>query len=244
MWHPWDTLAMGRSRGGGAVARSDPDWDALAGTIAGEVLPPGAPGYERARAPAIALYDQVRPAAVVRCAAAADVAETIRLARRSGLHLAARSGGHCFAGRSSTTGVVVDVTPLRSVAVAGGVATVGAGARLGELYDALDGHGLAIAGGCGPTVGIAGLALGGGLGILGRTHGLTCDQVLALEVVLADGRVLEVSDGELFWALRGAGGGRFGVVTRLELRTVPAPATTTLHLRWPFEDAPAAIAAW
>ena len=229
------------------MARSDPDWDALAGTIAGEVLPPGAPGYERARAPAIALYDQVRPAAVVRCAAAADVAETIRLARRSGLHLAARSGGHCFAGRSSTTGVVIDVTPLRSVAVAGGVATVGAGARLGELYDALDGHGLTVAGGCGPTVGIAGLALGGGLGILGRSHGLTCDQLRAARVVLADGRVVDCDQGhdpELWWALRGAGGGRFGVVTSLDLATVPAPAATSFQLTWPHTRAAAVVDAW
>jgi FAD/FMN-containing dehydrogenase len=133
---------------------------------------------------------------------------------------------------------------MNAVSVADGVATIGAGARLGDVYDALGAHGLTIAGGCGPTVGIAGLTLGGGLGILGRTSGLTCDQLVGAEVVLADGRVLEVSDGELFWALRGAGGGRFGVVTRLELRTVPAPATTTLHLRWPFEAAPAAIAAW
>src|SRR6266487_7069492 len=86
----------------------------------------------------------------------------ISLASRAGLPIAARSGGHCFAGNSSTQGIVIDVTPMRSVSVRDGVATVGAGARLGDLYDALAAHDLTIPAGCGPTVGIAGLVLGGG----------------------------------------------------------------------------------
>ena len=208
------------------------------------LLQPRSPEYEAVRRPPIPLLEELRPQAIARCGSAADVAEALAHARRHGLAVAARSGGHCFGGRSSTEGLLVDVGPIDAVTVGDGVAAIGAGARLGDVYDALDAYGVAIAGGCGPTVGIAGLTLGGGLGILGRTYGLTCDQLLAAEVVLADGRVREVSDGDLFWALRGAGGGRFGVVTRLELRTVPAPATTTLHLRWPFEEAPAAIAAW
>jgi FAD/FMN-containing dehydrogenase len=208
------------------------------------LLQPRSPEYDAAWRPPIPLLEHRRPEAIARCHTAADVAEALAHARRHGLAVAARSGGHCFGGRSSTDGLLVDVGPMNAVTVGDGVATIGAGARLGDVYDALGAQGVAIAGGCGPTVGIAGLTLGGGLGILGRTYGLTCDQVLAVEVVLADGRVLEVSDGELFWALRGAGGGRFGIVTRFELRTVPAPATTTLHLRWPFEQAPAAIAAW
>jgi FAD/FMN-containing dehydrogenase len=212
-------------------------------TIAGEVLLPDSPGYEAARRPPIALLRELRPQAIVRCRTAADVAEAIAFARSSGLRLAARSGGHCFGGRSSTEGLLVDVSPMNQVSVGDGVATIGAGARLGDVYDALAAHGLTIAGGCGPTVGIAGLALGGGLGILGRTHGLTCDQLLGAEVVLADGRVLAAAD-DLLWALRGAGGGRFGIVTRLTLRTVPAPATTTLHLTWPAAHAVPAVAAW
>src|SRR5919198_669725 len=101
--------------------------------------------------------------------------------------------------------------------------------------------------GRGPTVGIAGLALGGGLGILGRKYGLTCDQMVAAQVVLADGRVVECDErrhDELFWALRGAGGGQFGVVTTFAFRTVPAPRSTTVHLTWPLADAVAAIEAW
>jgi FAD/FMN-containing dehydrogenase len=211
------------------------------------VLEQGTPEYETARKPPIALLVDRRPQAIVRCRTAADVAEALAFARSSNLAVAARSGGHCFGGRSSTDGVLIDVGPMDEVAVEGGAAVVGAGARLGQVYDALATHGLTVAAGCGPTVGIAGLALGGGLGILGRTHGLLCDQLLAAEVVLADGRVLDVDaerHEDLFWALRGAGGGRFGVVTALRFRTVPAPPTTTLHLTWPMAHAAAALAAW
>jgi FAD/FMN-containing dehydrogenase len=229
------------------IVKDEREWDALQGAIAGDVVLPGSPTYDEVRLPPIARFHQVRPQAVVRCATPADVAETISVAGRAGLQLVARSGGHCFAGHSSTGGVVVDVTPMRSVSASDGVATVGAGTRLGELYDALAAQDRTVAGGCGPTVGIAGLTLGGGLGILGRTYGLTCDQLLAAQVVLADGRVVDCDDHhdqELLWALRGAGGGNFGVVTSLVLGTVPAPAATSFHLVWPHRSAGAVLGAW
>ena len=224
-----------------------PDWRALQDAIAGDVILPGSSGYDEARRPAIARFHDIRPQAVVRCRTATDVAEAIWCAGRYGLRVAPRSGGHCFAGRSSTAGIVIDVSPMDSVSVADGVMTVGAGARLGGVYDALDAHGLTIAAGCGPTVGIAGLTLGGGLGILGRTHGLTSDQLLGAQVVLADGRIVDCDedrDEGLFWALRGAGGGMFGVVTSLVFRTVPAPATTIFQLFWEHTHAAAVIDAW
>ena len=223
------------------------DWDALAGTVSGEVVLPGSPGYESARKPALARFHEARPQAVVLCESPEDVSEAISFARRSGLRAATRSGGHCFAGRSSTGGVVIDVRPMRSVSVAGDSATIGAGARLGEVYDALNGNGLTIPTGCGTSVGIAGLTLGGGLGILGRKHGLTSDNLVAAQVVLADGRILdcdELHNEDLFWALRGAGGGHFGVVTSLVFQTVPAPAATAFHLTWPPRDAAALVDAW
>ena len=211
------------------------DWQALQQTIAGEVLTPEAAGYEEARKPAIARFHDARPQAVARCRAAEDVAEAVDFAGRSGLPVAARSGGHCFAGGSSTTGMVIDVGPLDSVAVSDGVARIGAGARLGAVYDALLVHGVTIAAGCGPEVGIAGLTLGGGLGIMGRREGLTCDQLLGAELVLADGRRVTCDaerEAELFWALRGAGGGHFGIVTEFTFRTVAAPEATAFDLRW------------
>ena len=116
------------------------DWEALQQTIAGEVLTPESPGYEAARKPAIARFHDVRPQAVVRCRAAEDVTEAIAFA--GAMPVVARSGGHCFAGRSTTTGMVIDVGPLDSVSVSDGVATIGAGARLGAVYDALLEHGV------------------------------------------------------------------------------------------------------
>jgi FAD/FMN-containing dehydrogenase len=223
------------------------DLGELQRAIDGDVVLPGSPDYESVRKPVMARFEDLRPAAVVRCVAPADVAATLAITGRLGLPTAIRSGGHSVAGRSSTDGVVLDVTPMGSVAVAGEVATVGAGVRLGELYDALATQGLTIPAGCGPSVGIAGLTLGGGLGILGRKHGLTCDHLLAAQVVLADGRVVDCDehhDGGLFWALRGAGGGHFGVVTSLVFRTLPALATTVFHLVWPPAAAAAVVQAW
>jgi FAD/FMN-containing dehydrogenase len=210
-------------------------------------LTPGSDDYELARKPAIASFHEIRPRAIVRCETPGDVAEAIAGARASGSEIAVRSGGHCFAGRSSTRGVLVDVTPMSSVSVTGERATIGAGARLADVYDALAGQGLTIPAGCGPTVGIAGLALGGGLGILGRKHGLTCDSLVGAQVVLADGRVVncdERTEPDLFWALRGAGGGQFGVVTSLTFRTLAAPRATAFRLEWPHAHAVALNEAW
>jgi hypothetical protein len=231
------------------------DWHSLQSGIAGEVILPGAPEYASACSPPVARFDAsflvaakgARPMAIVLCHEPADVSATISFARRFGLETAPRSGGHCFVGHSSTSGIVIDVSPMRSVSVAGGVATVGAGTRLGDLYDSLQAEQLTIAAGCGPSVGIAGLTLGGGVGVLGRMYGLTCDQLLGAQIVLADGRVIDCDEQrheDLFWALRGAGGGNFGVVTSFCFRTVPAPATTGFHLVWPYSDAAAVLEAW
>ncbi|WP_433380586.1 FAD-binding oxidoreductase [Actinoplanes sp. CA-142083] len=184
---------------------------------------------------------------LVSCTSGEDVAEAIARARRDRLARAVRSGGHCFAGRSSVDGIVIDVSPMRSVSVSGDVVTVGAGARLGEIYESLAEHGLTIPAGSCPTVGIAGLTLGGGFGFLGRSRGLTCDSLLAARVVLADGRTVdcdEQRDADLFWALRGAGGGQFGVVTSLTFRAGPTPPDTTFRLAWRPADAVKVIEAW
>jgi FAD/FMN-containing dehydrogenase len=220
---------------------------ALEAAIKGGVIRPGSPEYETARMPPMVRFDNVKPAAIVRCTTPADVAVAIAFARRSGLEIAPRCGGHSVAGRSSTEGILIDVSAMNSVSVAGGAATVGAGVRLGVLYDALAEHGLTIPAGCGSSVGIAGLTLGGGIGVLGRKYGLTCDRMLRAEVVLADGRVVgcdEHTEEELFWALRGAGGGNFGVVTSFVFRTVPAPPTTIFHVGWPLVHAAAVVEAW
>ena len=157
-------------------------------------------------------------------------------AKGKGNRLAVRGGGHCFAGRSSSDGIVLDMSGLDGISVADdGVATIGAGARLGQVYAALHEHGRTLPAGCGPTVGIAGLTLGGGIGLLGRRYGLTCDRLAGARVVLADGTVVDCDhdrEPDLFWALRGAGGGQFGVVTSLRFDTVPEPMTTRISAHW------------
>jgi FAD/FMN-containing dehydrogenase len=220
---------------------------AFEAAIEGSVVLAGSPDYELVRKPSWAQFEDIRPAAVVVCAVPADVAETIAFARRFGVETVARSGGHCFAGRSSTRGILIDLGAMSSVSVVDGIATVGAGAQLGDVYENLDALGLTIAAGACPTVGIAGLTLGGGLGILGRKYGLTSDQLVQAQVVLADGRVVECDehrDPDLFWALRGAGGGHFGVVTSFTFRTVPADDVTCFKLVWPVAHAAEAIDVW
>jgi len=190
-------------------------------------------------------FAAIEPEAHLECGSPGEVAEALAYAQRSGLPVAVRSGGHDFAGRSATEGVVIDVTPLRGVSHVDGIATVGAGTRLGDLYDALDPY--TIPAGCGPTVGIAGLALGGGLGILGRAHGLTCDALVGAQVVLADGSVVECDESnepELFWALRGAGNGSLGVVTRLRFKTLLAPEILAFNLHRPPNEVADLIETW
>ena len=196
--------------------------------------------------PAWAQFDDVRPETVV-CSTPADVAATIAFARRVGTEAVARSGGHCFAGRSSTRGILIALSEMRSLSIADGVATVQAGALLGDIYEYLDEHGLTIAAGACPSVGIAGLTLGGGLGILSRKYGLTCDLLVGAQVALADGRIVDCDgqrEPDLFWALRGAGGGQFGVVTSFQFRTVPADDLTCFKLTWPHRQAATVVEQW
>ena len=222
-------------------------WEDLRAAIAGEVVLPDSPDYDLAYRPLNARFDDIRPRALVRSGNPEDVAEAVRFATQKGMAVATRGGGHCFGGRSSTEGLLMDVTPMRSVEISGDAVTVGGGTRLGEVYGSLLEHDRTIPGGSCPSVGIAGLALGGGLGIIGRRYGLTSDHLLSAQIVLADGRLLGCDDHheeDLFWALRGGGPGNFGVVTALTFRTVQAPAATNFHLTWPFSEAATVIDAW
>jgi hypothetical protein len=214
----------------------------------GELFVPDSPGYEAIRRPANARFRDVRPQLVVRCRSVGDAALAVAYARETGIRIVPRGGGHCFAGRSSTDGIVLDLAGLDTIAVAGdGRATIGAGARLAQVYAALHLHRRTIPGGCGATVGIAGLTLGGGIGLLGREYGLTCDRLVGARVVLADGRIVDCDadrEPELFWALRGAGGGQFGVVTSLTFDTIPEPIATRFELRWCQAPVEETVAAW
>jgi FAD/FMN-containing dehydrogenase len=188
----------------------------------GRVIAPGEPGYDEGRTVFYGGIDR-RPAAIVRAANADDVSRAIALARETGLELAVRSGGHSIPGHSTTEGgIVLDLRDLDEleIDVEGRTAWVGGGVTTGRYTDAAAGHGLATPFGDTGSVGIGGLTLGGGVGFLVRKHGLTIDDLLAAEVVTADGQLLRVdaeSHPDLFWAIRG-GGGNFGVATRFQLR--------------------------
>lgn len=185
---------------------------------------------------------------MVLCRSVSDVVDAVTHAVATGERVVPRGGGHCFAGRSSMTGIVLDMSGLDGISVTDdGLATIGAGARLEQVYAALHAHGRTLPAGCGPTVGITGLTLGGGIGLLGRRYGLTCDRLVGARVVLADGSVVDCDhscEPDLFWALRGAGGGQFGVVTSLRFDTVPEPATTRIEARWPGIAVEELVAAW
>ena len=231
-----------------ATAPTAADWHRLARHVHGTLARPGSPTYDTVRLTQSPRYDGARPLAVLSVAGATDVATAFAFAQDHGVRVAIRSGGHSYPGWSAGDGaLVVDVRPLSTVALAGTTATVGAGASLVQVYDALGTRGRGIAGGSCPTVGIAGLTQGGGVGVLTRAHGLTCDAVTAMEVVLADGTIATVTDhddSDLFWALRGGGGGHLGVVTSFTFRTFAAPAITRAYLAWPFSAARQVVPHW
>ena len=225
-----------------------PDLAVFGHSLDGEVFSPDSPGYEAIRRPVNVAYREVRPRLVVLCRSVCDVVEVMTYAAATGDRIAPRGGGHCFAGRSSTDGIVLDMSGLDGICVADdGSATIGAGARLGQVYAALHAYGRTLPAGCGATVGITGLTLGGGIGLLGRKHGLTCDRLAGAQVVLSTGRVVDCDrdhEPDLFWALRGAGGGQFGVVTALRFDTVPEPVMTRIEAHWPGAALADLVTAW
>jgi FAD/FMN-containing dehydrogenase len=188
----------------------------------GRVIAPDDPGYDEGRTLFYGGFDR-RPAVIVRAADASDVARVISLAHETGLELAVRSGGHSPAGHSvSNGGIVLDLADLRALDIdpQGRTAWVQTGLTAGEYTTAADAHGLATGFGDTGSVGIGGITLAGGVGYLVRKHGLTIDNLLAAELVTADGQLLRVdaeTNPDLFWAIRG-GGGNFGVATRFKFR--------------------------
>jgi FAD/FMN-containing dehydrogenase len=226
---------------------SSPQWDTLAAKLKGRLVRRGQPGYHRARELFNPRFDATLPPAVAYCASAGDVRTALAFARDSDLPFAVRAGGHSYGGWSIGPGLVLDVSRLARVEVGGATATVGAGATLIDVYDAVAAKGMALAAGSCPTVGITGLTLGGGMGVLTRAWGLTCDQLTAVDLVTADGRLVTANarhEPDLFWASRGGGGGNFGVATSLKFRLRPAPQLTTWYYRWDWNRAADVLHGW
>jgi hypothetical protein len=222
-------------------------WSDFAGSLDGKLVRPGDPSYLSDLQLYDPRYDSVRPAGIAYCASTSDVQRSIDFARTHELPAAARSGGHSYGGYSTTSGLVVDVTTMHAVVVGNGSAVVGSGARLIDTYTALNASVVSIAAGSCATVGIAGLTLGGGQGVVGRLHGLTCDQLTQVQMVTADGVVHTASrdhDSDLFWACQGGGGGNFGIATSFTFRTFPIGDVTTFFVRFPWAAASQLLPAW
>ncbi|MEV7091612.1 FAD-binding oxidoreductase [Amycolatopsis sp. NPDC051045] len=225
-----------------------PNWDELRTQLTGGLLRPVSEGYDTAKLAFNPLFDSNNPVAVATASTVQDVQACVQAAAGR-VTIAARSGGHSYAGYSVPEGgLVVDVAALNKIEVQGGKAVIGAGAKLKDVYAALARAGRALPAGSCPTVGIAGLTLGGGIGVLARKYGLTCDHLSSAQVVVADGRTLTASAGsepDLFWALRGGGGGNFGIVTEFTFDTDPAPEDLTVFsLHFPAGAAAGVLAAW
>jgi FAD/FMN-containing dehydrogenase len=186
--------------------------------VRGRVIEPTSPDYDDRRRVWNGAIDR-RPALIARCIDTADVSACVRFARTHELDVAVRSGGHSVAGHSVCDGgLVIDLAELKNVAINEGIAAAGAGLLNGEFDAATQPHGLATTTGIVSHTGVAGLALGGGIGWLMRAHAATCDNLVGAQLVDATGQIMEVgAQHELMWALRGAGA-NFGVVTRLDLR--------------------------
>jgi FAD/FMN-containing dehydrogenase len=249
------SAATATSSATGSPSVTGADWETLARRLTGTLTRPGSAAYDAVRLVENPRYDDARPLAVASVATPADIATAFAFAHDHGLPVALRSGGHSYPGWSAGGGagtglprsLVVDCRRLDQVSFAGTHATIGAGAALAPTYAALAGRGRAIAGGSCATVGVGGLTTGGGVGVLTRAMGLTCDAVASLQVVTADGRIRTVDadhDPDLFWALRGGGGGHLGAVTSFTFATSPAPDLHTFYLSWPLSQAEAVIEAW
>ena len=208
----------------------------------GNLLDDGDDGYDDARSIFNAMIDR-RPALIAQCESVSDVQAALAHAQANGLEIAIRSGGHSVAGASSVDGgLVIDMRRMNSVEVdpEARTATVAGGATWSDFDRATQEHGLATTGGRVSSTGVAGLTLGGGSGWLEREWGLACDNLLEVDIVAADGRVVtanEDENSELFWALHG-GSGNFGIATRLVFQLHPLPATTLALLLWPSDAAP------
>jgi FAD/FMN-containing dehydrogenase len=203
----------------------------LAKTFGGKLLQPGNAGYDEARKVHNGLVDK-RPALIACAKGTADIVDAVNLARKFGLEIAVRGGGHNVAGRATVDkGLMIDLAGMKGIHVDAKSRTVRAqgGVTWGEFNRETQVHGLAVTGGLISSTGIAGLTLGGGLGWLMGKHGLSLDNLVSAEVVTADGKVVTASvaeNADLFWALRG-GGGNFGVVASLEFRLHPVGPLVT-----------------
>jgi FAD/FMN-containing dehydrogenase len=231
------------------TAPSNADWNALRSKLSThKLLRPGHSGYDFAKELFSPQFDSLRPSGVAYCKTNADVAACISFVSRFSLPVRARSGGHSYGGWSSVTGgLIIDISEMNSMRFGSDTVTVGTGIDLINFYSGLAARGRAVPGGSCPTVGIAGLTLGGGVGVLSRIYGLTCDNLRSLDIVLADGTTATCnhnSNRGLYWASRGGGGGNFGVATAFTFGTHNLSNLVLFGLGWRWSDARRVVKGW
>ncbi|MGY0492764.1 FAD-binding oxidoreductase [Streptomyces sp. WG-D5] len=239
-----------RSTGASAssTVRAAADLAGLAKDLDGSLIRPGQSSWAAARQLYNTRFDALKPSAVAYVAGPDDIRTTLAYARARKVPLSIRNGGHSYAGWSSGDGhLILDVSRMKSIRASGSGAVVGAGAKLIDVYRALADKGVTIPAGSCPTVGVSGLTLGGGHGVVSRAYGLTCDSLTQATLITADGKEITASASshkDLFWALRGAGNGQFGVVTELRFKTHPAPQGVSAYMSWPWSKAATVLRAW
>ncbi len=211
------------------------DFAALASELRGEVVRPTDSGYERAVQLQIAEYDAVAPACIAYCVTENDVRAGLRFAAEHGVPMRLRSGGHSFAGWSTTPGLVLDLSRMDHARINGSTVHLGPGVQSVDAMGALWSHGLVVPNGMCPTVAMGGFITGGGHGPQSRQYGLACDNLVSARVVLADGTAVRCSEEDhpdLFWALRGGGGGNFGAVVDYQVVPRSIPRAVLFNLVW------------
>lgn len=231
-------------------AVSSGDWRSLRDALpdGGYAFRQGEPGHAGPRPVSNRRYADVLPTGVVACRGPGDIAAAVAWAHGRDMPFALRSGGHSYAGYSSTTGLLIDLSGLDDISVdpVAGEVTVGTGATQAQLHRALRPYSRTYTAGRCPTVAMGGLVLGGGIGFTGRAFGLTCDALVRTDLVTAGGEQLTCAPDrheDLFWACRGGAGGSFGVNTSFTLRTHVAGRVTLFELSWPLRDARPVLAA-
>lgn len=212
-------------------------WKELEASLTGDLFQPGSFGYFDMAKPWALQYTTVLPSGIAQCANEQDVQACVNWARKHSIEIVARSGGHSYAAYSMTTGLLIDLSKMNAVTYERltGLATVGGGARNKDVYAALTTPSLAITHGRCREVGVAGLVLGGGIGFNMRAQGLTCDRLRSTRIVTADGTVLTCSETEntdVFWAIRGAGGGNYGIHTEFTFLPFVVNKVTVFELTW------------
>ncbi len=227
-------LAHARDAG---LEASPADWADLARSLNGHLLQRGVPNFAQMAAPWNLRFASTMPQAIARCATPEDVRTCLLWASANTVPFAIRSGGHSYAGFSTTTGLLLDVSAINEVRydAPSGRVHLGGGACNADVYAGLAPVNRAITHGRCRGVGVAGLVLGGGIGFSQRLRGLTCDQLLAMEIVTASGERLRCDESEnadLFWACRGGGGGNFGVTVAMTFQTYPADIVTAFRVVW------------